>query len=173
MLNALMDRWGYSVQVFACCLDKILLQYFMVNHINLGEIWKLVKCPYSFQIPFVPSITSVCQHLHLSISVLSTSAIIIVCSHFLFIYSRANIWSVLSCHTLSIKKTLPSKFYLSMEAGKSDVVAATVVRSKLVFLSNGRLDRYLTVWHSDQLQATDVLPLCIPFGCSNFNMFYN
>jgi len=121
----------------------------MVNHINLGEIWKLVKCPYSFQIPFVPSITPVCQHLHLSISVLSTSAIIIVCSHFLFIYSRANIWSVLSCHTLSIKKTLPSKFYLSMEAGKSDVVAATVVRSKLVFLSNGRLDRYLTVWHSD------------------------
>ena len=121
----------------------------MVNHINHGEIWKLVKCPHSFQIPFVPSITSVCQHLHLSISVLSTSAIIIVCSHFLFIYSRANIWSVLSCHTLSIKKTLPSKFYLSMEAGKSDVVAATVVRSKLVFLSNGRLDRYLTVWHSD------------------------
>jgi len=32
--------------------------------------------------------------------------IFIACSHFLFIYSRANIWSLLSCHTLSIKKTL-------------------------------------------------------------------
>ena len=138
MLNALMDRWGYrflhAVQIkYFCSIlwSTTLIMGRFGSQLNVRTLFKYLL--------FLQSLQSVNIY------------IFIACSHFLFIYSRANIWSLLSCHTLSIKKTLPSKFYLSMEAGKSDVVAATVVRSKLVFLSNGRLDRYLTVWHSDQL----------------------